>query len=203
MFPLLERNIPHIEEKILSYLEPKDLAASRLVSRKWSCKVKPFLFDWFGRQHRNRGRVPLIVATTKGYVDLVAYFLRDEHLNVNEHYVREWTALLWAAHLGLVEIVKLLLQREDINVNASELTGKTPLIEAAFMGHASIAEYLLQHPDIKINEQTAFSKLTALDYAYDANAYDTNINEGKRLIVSMLEKRGATRNVTDWGNFAD
>ena len=154
MFPLLERNIPHIEEKILSYLEPRDLAASRLVCRKWSCKAKPFLYDWFGRQNRNKGRVPLIVATTHGYVDLVAYFLSDEHLDVNEHYARQWTALLWAVHLGLVEIVKLLLQREDIDVNASESTGKTPLIEAAFMGNASIAELLLHHPDININKET-------------------------------------------------
>ena len=34
MFPLLDRNLPHVEEKILSYLEPKDLAAAMVVSKQ-------------------------------------------------------------------------------------------------------------------------------------------------------------------------
>ena len=146
MFPLLERNVPHIEEKILSYLEPRDLAASRLVCREWSCKAKPFLCEWYEVKQRNEGRVPLIEATRHGYVDLVAYLLKDEQLDVNEcHYM--WPALVCEAHGGHVEIIKLLLQREDINVNvnATDLFGQTPLIWAACKGHASIAECLLHH----------------------------------------------------------
>ena len=195
MFPLIERDIPHVEDKILSYLEPRDLAACRLVCREWSCKAKPFLYDWFGRKQRNKGHIPLIEATRRGHVDLVAYLLKDEQLDVNEntypHSLRgvEWTAFFWAVHVGNVEIVKLLLQREDIDVNATNKDGHTPLIWAAWKGHASIAECLLQRPDVDINKQTFLIKSTALDVA---NIKSTEL-EGRRLIASMLEKRGAKR----------
>ena len=204
MFPLLERNVPHIEEKILSYLEPRDLAASRLVCREWSCKAKPFLCEWYEVKQRNEGRVPLIEATRHGYVDLVAYLLKDEQLDVNEcHYM--WPALVCEAHGGHVEIIKLLLHREDINVNATDLFGQTPLIWAACKGHASIAECLLQHPDIDINREGYDFKGTALDHANKdcRNHAGRDINDGKRKIASMLEKRHAKSKVVTDTNILD
>ena len=98
-----------------------------------------------------------------------------------------------------MEIVQLLLQREDINVNVTDLFGITPLILAACKGHASIAECLLQHPDIDINREDDYNNVkgTALNHANkDCRNHDgRDINEGKRLIASMLEKRHAKRNL--------
>ena len=36
MFPLLTQDVPHVEEKILSYLGPVDLIKSKRVSKKWN-----------------------------------------------------------------------------------------------------------------------------------------------------------------------
>ena len=40
MFPLLTRDVPHVEEKILSYLTPIDLIRSKKVSKKWDMVVQ-------------------------------------------------------------------------------------------------------------------------------------------------------------------
>ena len=44
MFPLIDRDLPSVDEKILSYLSPEDLANAKLVSKKWYIIV-----------HRNQG----------------------------------------------------------------------------------------------------------------------------------------------------
>ena len=35
MFPSMARHVPHIEEKILSYMAPRDLAVSKAVCMEW------------------------------------------------------------------------------------------------------------------------------------------------------------------------
>ena len=84
MFPLMERNIPHVGDKILSYLDIIDLAASSLMCREWSSKVTPLLNNCFGPKQRENGRVPLIHAVELGHVDLVAHLVKDHELDVNE-----------------------------------------------------------------------------------------------------------------------
>ena len=58
MFPLIAKagkEIPHIDEKILSYLSPKDLATIKLVSK-----------TWYAVAHRNmRAYAEIIVPPTK------------------------------------------------------------------------------------------------------------------------------------------
>ena len=40
MFPLLDINLPHVEEKIISYLRPRDLFNAKLVCKKWDGLMK-------------------------------------------------------------------------------------------------------------------------------------------------------------------
>ena len=40
MFPFLTRDVPHVEEKILSYLGPTDLIRSKRVSKKWDMVIQ-------------------------------------------------------------------------------------------------------------------------------------------------------------------
>ena len=35
MFPSMARHVPHIEERILSYMRPRDLAVSKAVCMEW------------------------------------------------------------------------------------------------------------------------------------------------------------------------
>ena len=36
MFPLFDQDLPHIEQKIISYLGPADIVRSRKVCKKWA-----------------------------------------------------------------------------------------------------------------------------------------------------------------------
>ena len=101
MFPLLDRNIPHVEHKIISYLDLKDLAATMLVCNEWYQKAWPILYEWYATIQRKNKDVPLHMAILNGYYHLIAFFLRDKQVNVNE--TREWsgyTALMQAAIRG-------------------------------------------------------------------------------------------------------
>ena len=84
MFPLLDRNLPHVEEKILSYLEPKGLATAMLVSKQWYQRAKPLLCEWYAYIQRKNGDVPLQTAVAHGYDHLVAFFLQKKQTKVNE-----------------------------------------------------------------------------------------------------------------------
>ena len=110
MFPLIDRNLPHVEEKILSYLEPKDLAAAMVVSKQWYQRAKPFLCEWYAYIQRKNGEVPLQTAVADGYDHLVAFFLRKKQVNVNEISKKTKTnALMEAARYGRDLIAKMLL----------------------------------------------------------------------------------------------
>ena len=65
MFPCIDRTVPHIEEKILSYLEPRDLAASMLVCKPWYRKARTLLYKRYVIIKRIEGTVPLVDAATE------------------------------------------------------------------------------------------------------------------------------------------
>ena len=159
MFPLLNRNIPHVEDKILSYLEPKGLLTSMLVCREWCQKARPFLFEWYANYaiiQRKKGRVPLQMAIIDGYDHLVAFLLQDEQVDVNE--TSKWpmlgrTALMEAIIHGKDRITRILLEREDTDVlMESRYHGDTALSVAAAHGNAGAVKMLLARPLIGIND---------------------------------------------------
>ena len=76
MFPLLNRNVPHVEHKILAYLGPKDLVTAAFV-----CK------EWYAATGEKEGKAVLLKAVATGCEHLVAYILEDQHINVNEHWI--------------------------------------------------------------------------------------------------------------------
>ena len=43
MFPLGDRDLPHVEHMILSYVGPRDLVNAKLVSKKWHQGVRRYL----------------------------------------------------------------------------------------------------------------------------------------------------------------
>ena len=153
MFPLLNRNIPHVEEKILSYLDTKSLAASMLVCKEWCRKASPFLYECYATIQRKEGTVPLQMAVANGHNHLVAFFLRDKQVNVNEMAkTYGCTALMDAAILGKERVTRMLLEREDIDINMkSRHSGHTALSLAANYGQARTVKVLLKRRDILVN----------------------------------------------------
>ena len=167
MFPLLDRNIPHVEDKILSYLDPKGLTNSMLVCKEWCQKVRPFRYEWYATILREKGKIPLQIAVIRRYDQLISFFLRDKQVNVNE--TNKWdgyTALMEAAIHGQERITRLLLEREDIEVNIrSKYHGCTALSLAAGHGHAGVVKILLERPNILVNDRGAFGYTALMEAA--------------------------------------
>ena len=165
MFPQLDRNIPHVEEYILSYLQPKDLAASMLVSKEWSQRAKPLLCKCYAYIQRKNGNIPLQSAVIDGYEHLVAFFLQEKQINVNEISKRTgMTALMEVACNGKDQIAKMLLGREDIRVNMHSFKNNSPypaLHLAALYGHVGVVKLLVERSDIDVNSRGQYGS-TAL-----------------------------------------
>ena len=166
MFPLLDRNIPHVEQKILSYLGPKELATSMLVCMEWYQKARPFLYEWYATIQRENEKVPLQMAIISGYDHLVPYFLRDKQVNINESCKwTGWTALMEATFLGEESITRMLLEREDIDINTKTEYGTTALSLAAAHGRAGVVKILLERPDILVNDRCTFGYTALMEAA--------------------------------------
>ena len=170
MFPLLDRNLPHVEEKILSYLEPKGLATAMLVSKQWYQRAKPLLCEWYAYIQRKNGDVPLQTAVAHGYDHLVAFFLQKKQTNVNEISKKTgMNALVEAARCKRDQIAKMLLEREDIDVNMFLEVSMHPwnrqwctaLQLAARYGRAGFVKLLVERMDTDVNTRGPFGR-TAL-----------------------------------------
>ena len=177
MFPQLDRNVPHVGDKILSFLEPKDLAASVLVCKEWHQRAGPFLYKWYAIIQREKGNVPLQRAVVHGYDHMVAFFLRDKCTDVNEtereilHIHEGSPALFEAAARGNEKIVKMLLEREDIDVNIELRQSGLTVLYAAILygkrrdpghGYTSTVKQLLQRPEILVNTRNEVGGNTPL-----------------------------------------
>ena len=178
MFPLIDRSIPHVEERILSYLVPRDLAASMLVCRLWYDRAKPFICQQYVATVRREGEVPLCAAAHDGHL-MVTFLLRDKHLDVNEKWNNfrpgvnrkesgvGMTALMEAATEGHQGIIRLLLEREDVDVNvrspfSDRASGYTALTWAAKHGHGKIVRMLLGRKEVEVNVATPIADRTPL-----------------------------------------
>ena len=163
MFPSMPRHVPHIEEKILSYMGPRDLTLSKSVCMEW----------WYVIVKKKEEEGPLIRAARMGLENLVDFILSEKSVNVNEvlpskspmcctalclneAYCKEakakgYTALMLAAANGHNRIVERLLLRGDIDVNTSSKRRKTALIIATQKGHEEVVRLLLKRDDIDVN----------------------------------------------------
>ena len=158
MFPRLDKNMSQVEQKILSYLEPRDLAACKLVCMKWYVVIQ-----------KREGKAPLFEAALRGHNNVAAYLLRNKYLTVNEKdpFGIDFTPLMMAAQSGDESIVQLLLERRDTNVNAYSDIGYTALMIATMHGHVKTVELLLARAGTDVNATflSIPSGETALDYA--------------------------------------
>ena len=154
MFPLLNRTVPHVEEMILSFMEPKELATAVLVCKEWCQRAMPILNYRYATIKRKEEKVPLQSAIISGYDHLVSFFLGDKSVNVNETSKKTGlTALMVAATHGKERHARMLLEREDIDINMkSEIsTNHTALHKAAANGHVGVVKILLERRDTNVN----------------------------------------------------
>ena len=144
MFPFITRNLPHVDEKIFSYLGLRDLISSKSVCKEWFF----FILKMDGNTKAVFQR-----AILSGHIHVVAMFLRaNVDISINESMGScGQTALCISIMQGRERILKLMLEREDVDINAIDTCGDTALILATRLGKGKIVELLLARKDIDIN----------------------------------------------------
>jgi uncharacterized protein len=88
------------------------------------------------------GWTALMIATVKGYKEVLQTLLAQERTNVNARTHQGWTALRFAVSMGDSETVRILLDA-GAEVNAPDHDGWTALMQAAGEGNLECLEILL------------------------------------------------------------
>jgi ankyrin repeat protein len=88
------------------------------------------------------GWTALMIATLKGYREIVQILLEEERAQVNARSHHGWTALRYAVSMGDSESIRILLAA-GAEVNAPDHDGWTALIQAAGEGNLECLEILL------------------------------------------------------------
>lgn len=130
-----------------------------------NCSVLQQLYDMGmnpNRKHFQTGSTALHVAAELAQVNVVAWLLERQEIDVNcQRIDNGCTPLYLAALNGCTKIVQLLLQNEYIDINLSRTDGPlyaTPLDVAAAKGHLSCVSQLLSRPGINPHLALSLSK---------------------------------------------
>jgi ankyrin repeat protein len=151
------------------------------------------------------GATALMVASEKGFTDIVELLLARPNIQINLQNNIEWTALMTAVVNQHTAIVERLLARPDINVNLQNQKHWNSLIIAAKDGYTAIVEQLLSNPSLDLNAQN-FEGLTALSWASQKghSAIVELLLAKPNINVNLADKKGVTplHFAADHGNTA-
>jgi ankyrin repeat protein len=139
-------------------------------------------------QLSGEGWTALMIATLKGYKEIVQTLLEQERAQVNARSHHGWTALRFAVSMGDSETIGLLLAA-GAEVNAPDHDGWTPLMQAAGEGNLECVEILLAAgADVyaknrlcetasDIAAQKSFTEIVGLLAGAEHNSKDSDIVE--------------------------
>jgi len=152
------------------------------------------------------GMTPLMWAVQIGDLDIVAYFLAQEGIQVNSVNKSSESALHFAVSDSApnITIIKMLL-KHGADVNRVDENGKTGLMIAARKGQASVIHMLLAHDHIDVNmcdlqgntalmyavQQDFFSEGLIWEQHVDISRLSTLHNDSMYSMVTMLCENGA------------
>ena len=161
------------EEQLFDAIENnKSYIVQQLINEKVNVNVK-----------NNVGETPLMLASYRGYRDIVNMLLKVDVIKIDEPDNIGWTAVMYAVDGGKLSIVKKLIEKgADVNTQ-DDLIGITPLEYASNSGYEYIVDSLL-NANAKINKQNNLG-WTAL------------MRAGELSIVKKLIERGARVDLKD------
>ena len=149
-------------------VDPSGRQGLFLALQEGSLKAAEALIAWPKTDvewHNAKGESPLMIASFKGYKDLVRKLIaRDAAVNKTG-----WTPLHYAATKGNVEIIEILLD-ENAYIDAESPNKTTPLMMAAMYGSLPAVKALLQAgADPTLRNELG---LSAVEFAQRANRPD-------------------------------
>mgnify|MGYP001048844715 CR=1 FL=1 len=95
-------------------------------------------------------------ACSHGRVEVVAFLLQLEKIDVNEPNKNNATPLYIACQEGYIEVLELLLKDPRVNVNMATKEGRTPFYKACEKGRLGVIELFLRDKRISITNQNMF-----------------------------------------------
>ena len=167
---------PHIGEKIVSYLEVRDVLASRLVCSDWEWVVNNFKLVWKRVQTS-----PLHLAARSRNLEWCRDLIENRGWEVNSRDRRKSTPLHTACAEGSLSVVRYLTDMGS-DLNAVDFRGITGLHLAARERHYQVVREILR--------QGAKADVS------DAHAHETALHLAAKLghsgIVRLLLNHGAS-----------
>ena len=110
------------------------------------------------------GRTPLLCASYKGHVAVVAYLL-DQGAVIDHQNTAGKTALHLACQLGHSEVARLLSDRgADLTLTGQE--GETPFLRACAEGHLDVVLYLMRRDPECIHHQNHFGSTALMNASH-------------------------------------
>jgi ankyrin repeat protein/serine/threonine protein kinase len=121
------------------------------------------------------GWTPLMVASFKGYADIVQILIEEKSPKIDIKDKNGWAALHLAALTGRVNLVKLLIKAQaKINIQAED--GQTALYIGSREGHSEVVELLLeQHADCSLCHKDGSTPLMIASYKGHADIVKKHI----------------------------
>ena len=191
---LMDKNVPHILEKIFISLDYESLKSCNQVSHTWNKLLKSEYFretiKWVYYEELKEEEIQLREASGNGDTEEVRRLLSSGMLDVNAVWGEaSLTPLGKAAQMGCENVVKLLLDSGADPDKADDYETSTPLHQASRSGHRDVVKRLLDggaHP----NKTREAKGITPLHLAVKMSH-----NERNRDVVEALLKGGADPNM--------
>ena len=116
----------------------------------------PDEYDW----------TPLMIASRKGYIEIVKFLCAECHVNVNAKDSDGWTALHLAANRNNIDVIKYLIEEQHADTTLTNEGGCTILHVAAYTGYLELVQYICESTSVDI-DLTNKDGQTAADIALD------------------------------------
>ena len=120
------------------------------------------------------GRLPMHYAAMGklGQLEVVQYFINEQHCDPMNKDFCEYTLLHYASHLGHLNIIQYLFNELNCNLSCETEFGDTPLQLACYNGQTHVVQFLLSTGEVNPLAKNKHGK-TLVDYVVTSSRHDS------------------------------